>query len=248
MEKLSFRLDVFEGPLDLLLHLIEKNKVNIYDIPIADITGQYLEHLEQLSFMDLEVSSEFLMMAAHLLYIKSKMLLPKHTDSTEEEEDPREQLVARLLEYKKYKEASSFLEERELTYRNIVFKNPDELEIPAVSYSLMNLSIDDLLKAFQGIIKKNTYHQIDVKESFSDIVGITKTSVKQEIREVLKQLDIHKSTTLLELFCNIHLKAEIVTRFLAVLELIKSDIIIIEQRNEQIYIYRSKKNGEVNEY
>ena len=99
MEQLSFKLDVFEGPLDLLLHLISKNKVNIYDIPINEITNQYLEAIDEMKKLDLEVSSEFIVMAAQLIYIKSKMLLPAQND--DEEEDPRADLASRLIEYKR---------------------------------------------------------------------------------------------------------------------------------------------------
>ena len=103
MEGLSFKLEVFEGPLDLLLHLIQKNKVSIYDIPIALITDQYFEYMNAMEENDIEVSSEFLVMASRLLYIKSKLLLPVHSEE-EEEEDPRQELIQNLAEYKKYKE------------------------------------------------------------------------------------------------------------------------------------------------
>ena len=113
MSELSFKLEIFEGPLDLLLFLIQKNKVNIYDIPISLITEQYLKHLEEMEKHDLEISSEFLVMAARLLYIKSKMLLPKHEElESEEEEDPRQELIQNLVEYKKYKEVSHFFSDR----------------------------------------------------------------------------------------------------------------------------------------
>ncbi|WHH59441.1 segregation/condensation protein A [Petroclostridium sp. X23] len=248
MEKLSFKLEIFEGPLDLLLHLIDKNKVNIYDIPISEITEQYLDYLNQLSSMDLDVSSEFLVMAAHLLYIKSKMLLPKYTEPEEDEEDPRQKLIERLLEYKKYKEASVFLEEREHRHKNIFFKDADEIEIPSSSCNLVNLSIDDLLKAFKAVLKKNTEVRTEDKSAFNNIVGTEKVSIKRKIKEILKLLKQKKELKFLDIFNNTHLRAEIVARFLAVLELVKLDVIIIENKDEQLYIYRSKKNGEANEY
>ena len=114
MSAIDVKLNVFEGPLDLLLHLIEKNKVNIYDIPIVTITEQYLDYVNHMEEEDLDVMSEFLVMAATLIRIKSKMLLPKVTEDDEEEEDPRDELVRRLLEYKMYKYAASELKDLEL--------------------------------------------------------------------------------------------------------------------------------------
>ena len=123
MEKLDIKLDVFEGPLDLLLHLIEKNKYNIFDIPIVEITQQYLEYLDAMEEDDMDVMSEFLVMAATLISIKSKMLLPKE-EETEEEEDPRAELVKSLLEYKMYKYASLELKDMSIDAANAYFKSP----------------------------------------------------------------------------------------------------------------------------
>ncbi|MDR0406447.1 MAG: segregation/condensation protein A, partial [Clostridiales bacterium] len=105
MKQISFKLEIFEGPLDLLLHLISKNKVSLYDIPVSEITEQYMDYLGEMAHFDIEVSSEFLVLAARLLYIKSKMLLPKYEDA-EEEDDPREELAQRLIAYKRFKEAA----------------------------------------------------------------------------------------------------------------------------------------------
>ncbi len=121
---ISYKLESFEGPLDLLLHLIEKNKVSIYDIPIVEITGQYLEYVNQMEKEDLNVVSEFLVMAATLLDIKSRMLLPAEVNEEGEEEDPRAELVARLLEYKMYKYMSYELKDRELDAEKILYKDP----------------------------------------------------------------------------------------------------------------------------
>ena len=120
---LSFTLEKFEGPLDLLLHLIEKNKINIYDIPIVEITEQYMEYIRQMQEQDMEVMSEFLVMAATLLNIKSKMLLPKEEpEDTEEAVDPRQELVERLLQYKMYKYASLELSDRQMDAGRVLFK------------------------------------------------------------------------------------------------------------------------------
>ena len=122
--EISYKLESFEGPLDLLLHLIEKNKVNIYDIPIAMITDQYLEYVKHMEEESLDVVSEFLVMAATLLDIKARMLLPKEVNEEGEEEDPRAELVARLLEYKTYKYMSLELKDMELDAEKIFYKSP----------------------------------------------------------------------------------------------------------------------------
>ena len=124
MEQLSFKLDAFEGPLDLLLALIKKNKVNIYDIPITEILDQYMQVMAEMKETDLEISSEFLVLAATLLQIKSKMLLPKD-DENEEEDDPRAELVRRLVEYRQIKESIEFFREHENAGDSLFFKLPD---------------------------------------------------------------------------------------------------------------------------
>ena len=128
MEKMQYKLESFNGPLDLLLHLITKNKVSIYDIPIVEITEQYLEAIEGIEEAALEDTSEFLVMAAQLLYIKSKMLLPKPEE--EEEEDPREDLARRLAEYKLFKEASQSLRKAEFSTRYMFFKQEEKIDFP----------------------------------------------------------------------------------------------------------------------
>ena len=128
----QIKLPIFEGPLDLLLHLIREHEINIYDIPIAFITQQYLEYIELLKNLNLEIAGEFLVMASTLIYIKSRTLLPKSevgADMEEEGEDPREELVRKLLEYKKYKEAAGLLRDKEIAYKN-VFTRKAESEIP----------------------------------------------------------------------------------------------------------------------
>jgi len=248
MEKLLFKLEVFEGPLDLLMHLIQKNKVNIYDIPISEITEQYMEYLALMEEMDLDVSSEFLVMAANLLYIKSRMLLPKYSDSEDtDDEDPRQELVDRLLEYQKYKEISQFLSEREGRSQYIFFKEPELLDIEGWEQeNLVNLSIDELIKAFYRIVMKNRRKAPPSKKSFKDIVGVEKVSVQSKAKEIIAILKNRSKVLFLELFKNMHSRAEVVAAFLAVLELIKLNRIIVEQRQYSKEIYVSLKgNGEV---
>lgn len=230
MNKLSFKLQVFEGPLDLLMHLIEKNKVNIYDIPIAEITDQYMAYLERMEEMDLEVSSEFLMMAANLLYIKSKMLLPKYTDPDEDEEDPRQELVDKLLEYQRYKQVSEYLADRQQKYMHILFKEPEKIEIPQVTYEVIPLSVDDLLKAFDNILLRKNRLAPPPKTSFDKIIKHEKISIKTKAEEILALLKQYGEVMFPDIFQDAYSRQEIVARFLAILELIKMNKIIVAQK------------------
>ena len=151
MEKVLYKLENFEGPLDLLLHLITKNKVNIYDIPIVEITDQYLEAIKDVGESQLDNTSEFLVLAAQLLYIKSKMLLPK--DEEEEEEDPREELAQRLLEYQKYKEASHELRKTEFWSQFMAFKEAEKINFPIAQYDRHH-ETTELIDAFNAILQR----------------------------------------------------------------------------------------------
>ena len=148
MTQLSFKLDSFEGPLDLLLMLIKKNKVSVYDIPIAEILEQYLAVMKQMEELDLELSSEFLVMAATLLQIKSKMLLPQE-DEEVEEEDPRTELVRRLVEYQRIKESIDFFRDHENSDAVLFFKLPDVIERPSAVIDYSALTSENLLEAYR---------------------------------------------------------------------------------------------------
>lgn len=158
---MTFKLQVFEGPLDLLLYLIEKNKVNIYDIPIVEITAQYMEYVDQMKKDNLDTLSEFLVMAATLLDIKSKMLLPKKEEEEQEQEDPRAELVQQLLEYKMYKCMANELKDRQLDAGKVWYKKkdiPDEVlayEEPVNLDELVgDIRLSDLNRIFQSIMKR----------------------------------------------------------------------------------------------
>ena len=159
------KLQVFEGPLDLLLHLIDKNKVNIYDIPIVEITNQYLEYIQEMKRQDLNIMSEFLVMAATLIDIKSKMLLPKEVNEDGEEEDPRQELVEKLLEYKLYKFMSYELKDREEDAAFTLYKPPTIPEEVAkyrpkadINELLEGLTLSKLHAVFKSIIKLSLIH------------------------------------------------------------------------------------------
>lgn len=243
MEKLSFKLDTFEGPLDLLLHLISKNKVNIYDIPIAEILSQYLKYLDSMKSMDLEVTADFLAMASQLIYIKSKMLLPVHED--EEEEDPRDTLVRLLLEYKKYKEAASKLAGMSDPFNNTFIKAAEETE-PELTYNNTH-SASELYDAYLNAVKRIKRRLPPLASSFRGIVGRTIVSVSEKAIFVLRRLFKKGAVPFDSLFYTAKSRSEIVATFLAVLELAKNRRICVD--DGKIRLDDSiKKKGKGNEY
>lgn len=208
---MKVRLDIFEGPLDLLLYLIKKEHLNIYDIPIANVVGQYLQFLELMKFLDINIASEYLVTAANLINIKSKMILPREVDAQEEELDPREELVKRLLEYEKFKEAAEFLRDKEIE-RNKYFKRPG-IETSAGEVYI-EASIFDLISAFKNALK-------DIpRDIFFEVVQ-DEFTVEDKIHDLLHLLLVKEKVSLAELFSSAKNKLEIVVTFLAILELIK---------------------------
>lgn len=226
MSQLTFNLETFKGPLDLLLVLIKKNKVNIYDIPISDILEQYMEVLSKISVPDPEELSEFLVLAATLLQIKSKMLLPSEDD--EEEEDPREELVKRLLEYKKFKEKAEFLKEKENSGYKMFFKLPDAIEEPPTVYTYDEFDGFKLLDAYKTAFSNVERRLPPPKKAFSGIVGHEPVSIKERVKRIWKKF-VGKSKILFkEIFSGTTTKPEAVASFLAVLELIRLKKITVE--------------------
>ena len=225
---ISVKLEAFEGPLDLLLHLIDKNKLNIYDIPITLITEQYMEYINAMEEKDLEIMSEFLVMAATLIHIKSKMLLPKEEKpQEEEEEDPRRELVERLLEYKMYKYMSYELKDKQIDAERVLYKQPsipDEIkdyqEEIDVSELLGDITLDQLHRIFQLVMKRQTDKIDPIRSKFGKIE-------KEEVSLSKKLLDImnygleHREFSFRELLTKQSTKMDIVVTFLAVLELMK---------------------------
>ena len=221
MEELKFRLDSFEGPLDLLLMLIKKNKVSIYDIPIALILEQYLEVMNRMKEMDLEISSEFLVLAATLLQIKSKMLLPKEESEEEEGVDPREELVKRLAEYKKIKEAVPFFRERENIGIYMFFKTPDVIERKPPELDTSSLTADNLIEAYRRAYRRLERVLPPPKASFTGIVGHERVSIKSRVLKLFNKLKTRSKVFFKDLFKGTKTRAEAVASFLAVLELIR---------------------------
>lgn len=225
MDTMLYKLDTFEGPLDLLLQLISKNKVSIYDIPIVEITEQYLEAIEGIEDSQLDNTSEFLVMAAQLLYIKSKMLLPKNQE--EEEEDPRDDLARRLEEYKQYKEASQELRKKEFWSRYMFFKNEEKIDFPLPEYNKKH-TVDELTDAFNTILQRKIRMEKPTKKAFSGIVGREKVSVGDMAERVRRMMRRNSRLEFKSIFKSEDSKPEMVATFLAILEMIKENKITAE--------------------
>ncbi|MDD5465722.1 MAG: segregation/condensation protein A [Candidatus Omnitrophica bacterium] len=239
----KIRLDIFEGPLDLLLYLVKKDHLNIYDIPIAKVTAQYLEYINFMQLLDLNIIGEFLVMASTLMQIKSKMLLPAEESAVlEEEEDPRAELVKRLLEYEKFKQVAENLREREASQQE-VFKRP-KAENPQGDQApdkeegkYFEASIFDLINAFSQALKdvpREVFYEV-VKDQFT---------VEQKVHGILHLLLVKPEIKLSELFRETKSKMEVIVIFLAILELAKMKEIVARQdvEFEDIIISRNKEN------
>ncbi len=237
MERPVFKLEVFDGPLDLLLFLISKNKVSIYDIPISLILEQYLEYIDDLKKMDLEVSSEFVEMAANLMYIKSKMLLPT---LDEEEEDPREKLAQALAEYKRYK---TILEPmREMNKKaGITYTRPMTVMEFDKKHTRVYLP-DRLADAYRSARQRFEYMTTSPINNFKGIVGRQIASVKTKIITVLRALTRGRHVSFVSLFRFSKTRSDIVATFLAVLELSKNERISISDSGDEIYLDLKEKN------
>jgi segregation and condensation protein A len=213
----EIKLDIFEGPLDLLLYLIKKNEIDIYDIPMALITRQYLEYIEMLGSLNLDLAGEFLVLAATLIHIKSRLLLPVEEDpSAEEEEDPRAELVRQLLDYQAFKEAALQLDSRPVLERDVFTRScpaaePDDPDPPG---AFVEMDVFDLVKAFQQImarLDKTERIEIDAEEM----------SLADRINEIMDRLTEHKHLTFTDLIGERTDRRLVLYTFLALLELMK---------------------------
>lgn len=229
------KLEVFEGPLDLLLHLIDKNKIDIYDIPIVEITNQYMEYIRNMQREDLNIMSEFLVMAATLLDIKCRMLLPKEVNEEGEEEDPRQELVEQLLQYKMYKFIAYELKDRELDSDMILYKEPtipeevkEYAEPVDLDKLLGDLTLQKLSAVFQEVMKRQTDKIDPVRSKFGKIEKeeVTLTDKFAYIHNYMKD---HKRFSFRQLLEQQRTKMHIVVTFLAILEMMKLGEIHVEQ-------------------
>jgi len=216
----NVKIPAFEGPFDLLLHLIKENKIDIYDIPIAEITGQYLQYIEMMKELNLDIAGDFLVMAATLIHIKSRMLLPVDTEATpEEQEDPRLELVQRLLEYQAFKDASLGLREKEEEWINVFHRQPIKENEPAETEGaepelyLFDVNLFDLLGAFKKILDTAP----------PEVVRITREalSIKDKISLIVEMLENNETVRFEDLFKEDRSRAQVVVTFVALLELIR---------------------------
>ena len=231
--------NIFEGPMDLLVYLIRKNEVNIYDIPISLITDRYLEYIEWLKSMNVDIAGDFLVMAATLIHIKSRMLLPIQDDS--DEEDPREEIARPLLEYLQMKSAALKLNERELLGEHIFIRSPSKTSDPAMLQEReIRVDLFDLIKAFQRIIDNlSPDHALEVVAD--------KLSIQDRMAELIQLLKERGSLIFQELIGNAAGKADIILTFLAILEMVKrnaADVIQhIDTGNITLYLNESAHAG-----
>lgn len=229
------KLEAFEGPLDLLLHLIEKNKIDIYDIPIVEITEQYLSYIKQMQTQDMNVMSEFLVMAATLIDIKCRMLLPKEVNEEGEEEDPRAELVQKLLEYKMYKYMSYELRDRQVdAARNFYREQHLPREVAAyrqpVNYDelMQDVNLGKLHEIFKSIVRRQEDKIDPIRSQYGDI---TKDEIDMDAKALYVEAYAreHKSFSFRKLLEKQQSRAELIVTFLIILELMKTGKITISQ-------------------
>jgi len=228
VEDYKVKLDVFEGPLDLLLYLIKRDEVDIYDISIERITKQYLSYLDAFQVLNIDLAGEFIVMAANLLYIKSRTLLPVDQQMAEEdadEDDPRWELIRQLIEYKKFKEAAALLRDQAVLQENLFPRVPVTPDLaPAETLLVEEVGIFDLIHAFQKILKRLEKKPEDLREIFAE-----NFTVSEKIDYLLRVTSSGTSMQFEELFADVASRTEIVVTFLAMLELIRLKQIRVRQ-------------------
>lgn len=222
------RLDIFEGPLDLLLYLIKKDEVDIQNISIERITRQYLDYIDTFKMLNIDLASEFIVMAANLMYIKSRTLLPKSVQPPEEdveEDDPRWELIRQLIEYKKFKDAAGFLSRKETEQADYFAHVPEKVAVPVEDgpEPLPDVNIFDLIRAFQNVLKR-----FEEANDLGDIVD-DRFTVADKIDYLLAEMQPGSSVQFTSLFKEASSKAEVIVTFLAVLELMKMNQFRIRQ-------------------
>lgn len=243
-QKYAIKLDNFEGPIDLLCHLIDKNKMNIYEINLSEITDQYIDFLKEQERLNLEIASEFLVMASTLLYLKSKNLLPKQ--ETEEEEITEEELIRRIIEYKKFKEISKVMKENYLIYSNRYFKLPEEIKLPKQKIETEYTS-DVIPKVYQEVLDKNQAKINQNAKNIEKIAIADNYTVASKVREMFKVLIRQKTFVFNKLFSvKKHNKQEVVTAFSGLLELSRRSK--VETNQEELFgdiiVERTKRQKE----
>ncbi len=235
-ENYSINLEVFQGPMDLLLYLIKKEEIDIYDIPIARVTEQYMQYIELMQTLNLELAGEYILMAATLIRIKSRLLLPRD-EGDGEEHDPREELVAALLEYKKFKEAGEILREKRILEERVFVPPPIDGNIRQKEKVVLidNTTLFDLMTAFREVLeraKQEKMYEINPEES----------TVEDRVEHIIEYLKARQSATFMELFSDIRRKSVAILTFLALLELVKLHRITVRQSLpfSELRVYRGE--------
>lgn len=226
-EDYKVKLEIFEGPLDLLLYLIKKDEVDIQEISLSRITGQYLAYIETFRMLNIDLAAEFIVMAANLMYLKSRTMLPRQEQPPEEdsdEDDPRWELIRQLIEYKKFKDAAHFLSRREVEQESRFALQPEVPEVDPEPPPLAEVSIFDLIRAFQNVLKR-----FEESHELGDIVD-DRYTVADKIELLLERFAPGQAAHFDSLFEDAVTKAEVIVTFLAVLELMKMNQFVIRQR------------------
>lgn len=241
-KKYAIKIDNFEGPLDLLCHLIDKNKMNIYDINISEITDQYIIYLKEQESLNLEIASEFLVMASTLLFLKSKKLLPKQEE--EEEEITEEELIRRIIEYKKFKEISKVLKENYILYSNRYFKNQEQIDLPKRKLE-KDYDKELIPKIYKGIVEINNEKVNQNAKNIEKIAITDNYTVASKVKEMFKVLVKQKRFIFNKMFSiKKHNRQEVVTAFSGLLELSRRSKVetIQEEIFGDITVERVKKS------
>ncbi|MFH5811406.1 segregation and condensation protein A [Companilactobacillus sp. FL22-1] len=237
MQKLNLVLSDFEGPIDLLLHLIKESKVDIYDIPIAQITQQYIDYLQGMKVLQLDIAGDYLVMASTLMSIKSKMLLPQAPDEIDddlESEDPRDELVSQLLTYQTFKQVAAYFEEKEQARKQ---KFDKEVSIPAKQLAQFlepgSIALDDLASTYTELLREQRHSQPKMETIENETL-----SIEDATDNIMNELKNTKKTTFKALLKLNHDIEEIVTDFMAILELARKQLVSVQQadRNSELYI------------
>lgn len=243
----AIKTENFEGPLDLLCHLIDKNKMNINDIKISEIADQYMQYIKQMEQMNLDVTSEFLVMASTLLYLKSKSLLPKQVE--EEEELTEEELIRRIIEYKKYKEITKKLKENFEEYSNRIFKMAETIELPTQKIE-DEYNAEMIPQIYVDIIRRNE-EKINENAKNIEKIAITETyTVAEKVKEMFRELTKKRKFVFNKLFSiKKHDKQEVVTAFSGLLELSRRNKVVTEQEEVfgEIVVEKSQRQNKVKE-
>lgn len=240
-DKYVVTIDNFDGPLDLLLHLIKEQDIDIYDIKIEDITKQYLDYIRHMKELNLEIASEYLVMASELIEMKSKMLLPKKKEKEEDdyEEDPRELLIERLLAYKRYKEVTSEFKDLELTRKMVFTREPDNLNrYVKEDENSEELGVADLIDAFNNLLKRK-----ELDRPIATKITKKEISVTEKVNKIKNILRNKKKINFEDIF-EVSTKEEVIISFLSVLEMVKKDEILLTQEGNFKNIVISLKEGE----